>query len=156
MNKIFLYKIFFSVTSSAKRIEMLINFKQWIYKFVLILNVVVCSSLEAQTFEVEQIEQLFRPRVRVDSKYIVDASFKDTTGVYNQKEISSVFTFPIKTKFSADVKLDLSSLNLKDILKNSVRIKASQTLGVFRLNARQINIGFDTLPQKILLMPQGV
>ena len=134
---------------------MLINFKQWIYKFVLILNVVVCSSLEAQTFEVEQIEQLFRPRVRVDSKYIVDASFKDTTGVYNQKEISSVFTFPIKTKFSADVKLDLSSLKLKDILKNSVRIKASQTLGVFRLNARQINIGFDTLPQKNIINATG-
>lgn len=109
------------------------------------------SLSKAQTFEVEQIEQLFRPRIRVESKYIFDGGFKDTTGVFNQKEINSVFTFPIKTKFSADVKLDLQSLKIKDIIKNSVRFKASQTLGVIRLTARQINIGFDTLPQKNIM-----
>ncbi len=106
------------------------------------------TFLKAQTFEVEQIEQLFRPRLRVETKYITDAGFKDTSGVFNQKEVNSVFTFPIRSKFSADVKLDMSSLKLKDILKNSVRFKASQTLGILRVTARQINMGFDTLPQK--------
>lgn len=109
------------------------------------------SFSKAQTFEVEQIEQLFRPRIRVESKYIFDGDFKDTIGVFNQKEINSVFTFPIKTKFSADVKLDLQSLKIKDIIKNSVRFKASQTLVVIRVTARQINIGFDTLPQKNIM-----
>jgi len=115
-----------------------------IFFFVLI----VFSISKAQTFEVEQIEQLFRPRIRVESKYIFDSKFADTSGVFNQKEINSVFTFPIKTKFSADVNLDLKSLKIKDILKNSVRFKASQLLGVVRLTGRQINMGFDTLPQK--------
>ncbi|MEI8137120.1 MAG: hypothetical protein WCH21_07345 [Bacteroidota bacterium] len=118
---------------------------------VYFISFVLTSSIKAQTFEVEQIEQLFRPRIRVESKYINDSKFKDTSGVFNQKEVNSVFTFPIKTKFSADVKLDLSSLKIKDILKNSVRFKVSQTLGVFRLFARQINLGFDTLPQKNIL-----
>lgn len=118
---------------------------------VYILSFIFYSLTNAQTFEVDQIEQLFRPRIRVDSKYIFDSKFKDTSGVFNQKEVNSVFTFPIKTKFSTDVKLDLSSLKLKDIVKNSIRFKASQTLGVLRLTARQVNIGFDTLPQKNIM-----
>lgn len=110
--------------------------------------VLIGSNFNAQTFEVEQIEQLFRPRLRVDSKYIFDSKFKDTTSTFKQKEANAVFTFPIKTKLGADVKLDLSSLKLKDILQNSVRVKASQTLGMIRVNTRQANIGFDSLPQK--------
>lgn len=103
------------------------------------------SFSQAQTFEVEQIEQLFRPRLRVESKYIFNSTFKDTVGYFNQKDINGVFTFPIKTKFSADVKLDLKSLKLKDILSNSVRFKASQTLGILRFTGRQIFLSYDTL-----------
>lgn len=117
-------------------------------KLSFLLSLILFSNTKAQTFEVEQIEQLFRPRIRLESKYVFDSNFKDTVGVYNQKEINSVFTFPIKTKFSADVKLDLSSLKIKDILKNSIRFKASQTLGVLRFTGRQLNLGFDSLPQK--------
>ena len=112
------------------------------------LVVLACLGFNAQTFEVEQIEQLFRPRIKVDTKYIFDSKFKDTTSVFNQKEGNAVFTFPLKTKLSADVKLDLSSLKLKDILRNSVRVKASQTLGMLRFNTHQVNIGFDSLPLK--------
>ncbi len=102
----------------------------------------------AQNFEVDQIEQLFRPRLRVDSRYTFDAPFADTSGTYNSKEASMAFTFPLKTKIGADVKLDLSSMKLKDILQNSLRFKASQTLGLIRMNGRQANMGFDTLPGK--------
>ncbi len=116
--------------------------------FIFLFVIILLQVAKAQTFEVEQIEQLFRPRIRVESKYIFDSKFSDTTGVFNQKEVNGVFTFPIKTKFSADVKLDLKSIKLKDIINNSVRFKASQTLGIVRLTARQINIGFDSLPQK--------
>jgi hypothetical protein len=107
----------------------------------------ISSLATAQTFEVDQIEQLFRPRLKVDSRYIFDARFSDTSGLYNQKDAGLIFTFPIKTKIGADLKLDLSSLKLKDILKNSVRVKASQTLGLFRVNARQAHLGFDSIPR---------
>ncbi len=112
------------------------------------LGLVTYFGFKAQTFEVEQLEQLFRPRIKVDTKYIFDSKFKDTISVFNQKEANAVFTFPIKTKLNANVKLDLSSLKLKDILRNSVRLKASQTLGMLRFNTRQVNVGFDSLPLK--------
>lgn len=111
----------------------------------------VCSFIFSQTFEVDQLEQLFRPRLRVDAKYIFDSEFKDTTGVFNQIEGNTVFTFPIKTKLGAEVKLDLNSLKLKDILKNSVHLKASQVLGMIRLNAKQATVGFDSVPKKNLV-----
>lgn len=59
-----------------------------------------------------------------------------------------VFTFPIRTRISADVKIDLSSLKLKDILRNSVRFKASQTLGMLRMNGRQLKLGYDSIPDR--------
>lgn len=111
----------------------------------------VCSFIFSQTFEVDQLEQLFRPRLRVDAKYIFDSEFKDTSGVFNQIEGNTVFTFPIKTKLGAEVKLDLSSLKLKDILKNSVYLKASQILGMIRVNTKQATVGFDSVPKKNLV-----
>lgn len=115
--------------------------------FQIILTLLYLNA-KSQTFEVDQIEQIFRPRLKVDSKYIFDSKFKDTSGVFNQKEANAVFTFPIKTKFNADIGLDLKNLRLKEVLKNSIRVKASQTLGLIRVNTRAVNIGFDTLPQK--------
>jgi len=114
------------------------------------LFILLCLTLTsgAQNFEVEQIEQLFRPRLKVDSRYVFDSPFADTLGQYNSKEASLVFTFPIKTKIGADLKLDLSSLKVKDILKNSLRFKASQLLGLVRMNGRQAYLAFDSLPQK--------
>lgn len=117
------------------------------YSTVIFL-LLVSRCLYSQTFEVDQIEQLFRPRLRVDAKYTFDSKFKDTTGIFNQKDAGFVFTFPLKTKLSADLKLDLSSLKLKDLLKNSVRVRASQLLGMVRVNGRQSNFGFDFPRQK--------
>lgn len=116
--------------------------------FCLIIGPSVCR---AQTFEIDQLEQLFRPRLRMDVKYIFDSKFKDTSGVFNQSEATSVFTFPLKTTISAEVRPDFSSLKIKDILSNSVRIKASQTLGMLRVNTKQMNVGFDSLPRKNLI-----
>ena len=59
------------------------NFKILVLGMVLGLG--LCGNTKAQTFEVEQIEQLFRPRIRLESKYVFDSNFKDTVGVYNQK-----------------------------------------------------------------------
>lgn len=118
------------------------------YRALLIFLCIACFGSIAQNFEVDQIEQLFRPRLRVDSRYTFDAPFADTSGSYNSKEGSLAFTFPLQTNIGADVKLDLSTLKIKDILKNSLRFKASQTLGLVRVNGRQAYMGFDTIPGK--------
>ena len=105
-------------------------------------------ALTAQTFELEQIQQLFRPRLKMDARYIFNSEIKDTSGMFNHGETSLAFTFPIRTKLGAEVKLDVQSLKLKDILKNSVKLQASQTLGIMRFGGRQTTIGFDSLPVK--------
>lgn len=116
--------------------------------FYIIGFLILCSNLLSQTFELDQIQQLFRPRLKMDSRYIFNTQIKDTTGIFNHGEASLAFTFPIRTKLGAEVKLDLQSLKLKDILKNSIKLQASQTLGVMRFGGRQTYIGFDSLPQK--------
>jgi hypothetical protein len=118
-----------------------------IWRTIIIIWVAV-STANAQSFEVDQIEQLFRPRLKVDSKYIFDSSFLDTSGRFSNKEAAIAFTFPIKIRLDADFKLDISKPNLKDIVKNSVRLRASQTLGFVRMNGRQTQLGYDTVPQK--------
>lgn len=120
-------------------------------KALLITGSLISFTAFSQTFEVDQVEQLFRPRLRTDVKYIFDSKFKDTSGVFNQAESNTVFTFPIKTSLAAEIRPDLSSLKLKDLLKNSVRIKASQTLGMIRVNAKQAHLGFDSVPSKNLV-----
>lgn len=112
-------------------------------------------ALFSQTFEIDQIEQLFRPRLKMDARYLFNSRFQDTSNSFQAQDLNTVFTFPIKSKLDAELKLDLSSFKLRDIIKNSVRLKASQTLGMFRANLRQANVGFDSLPTKTLLTLAG-
>lgn len=103
---------------------------------------------KAQSFDVEQINQLIRPRLKLESKYTFDANFTDTSGKFNSFDNSIGLTFPIKRTFKTEINLNLSSLKIKDILKNSVRIKANEILGTFKIMNRQATLGFDTLPKK--------
>jgi len=104
-------------------------------------------SVYPQNFELDQIEQIWRPRLKLDAKYLGPSAFSDTTGNYSSSESNFVLTFPIKSKVDAELKLDLSSLKLKDIFKNSVRIKAYEVLGNVRFGVRQANLGFDSISQ---------
>ena len=103
----------------------------------------------SQSFDVDQMEQIYRPRVKLDSRYIFNSTFSDTVGKFNDFYSNAVITFPIKSRLDADFKLDLSDLSLKKILKNSVKVNVSQTLGSIRIGYRQMNVGFDSvLPSK--------
>ncbi|MFL5754232.1 MAG: hypothetical protein ACJ76F_12540 [Bacteroidia bacterium] len=112
--------------------------------------ILACGQLFAQSFELEQIEQIWRPRIRLDTKYTSDSKFSDTTGKYNALDASGIYTFPIKSKFAASLQLDLSSLKLKDMAKNSVQVKAYQVMGSIRAGSRQISLGFDSISQRRL------
>ncbi len=116
---------------------------------------IISISGFSQTFDIEQIEQIWRPRLKFDTKYLAPAPFSDTTGKYSSYENTVGFTFPIVSKLGADLKLDLSSLKLKDILKNSVRIKASQLLGTAKFGYKQAHLGFDSISNKNLLYAQA-
>lgn len=104
----------------------------------------------AQTFELDQIEQIWRPRIKADFRYVGNAKYSDTTGSFSSTDQNCVITFPIKTKFSADLKLNLTSLNAKDILKNSLRVNASQVMGSVKFGAKQLHAGIDSISNRNL------
>lgn len=121
------------------------------FKFKAII-ILYCSFLTsaAQTFDIEQTAQLIRPRIKFDSRYTFDTNFIDTNGKFNSFENAATITFPIKRTFKTEVSLNLSSLKLKDIFKNSLRIKANEIFGTVKVAHRQNYLGFDSLPKKNL------
>jgi hypothetical protein len=113
--------------------------------FILVL---FCSGLIGQTFDLEQVEQVYRPRLKLDSRYIFNSSFSDTTGNFSDLNSNAVFTFPIRSKMDADLNFDPGNFSLKNFLKNPLKIKLSQTLGSIRVGYRQTELSFDTLLPK--------
>lgn len=99
----------------------------------------------AQTFDIEQFEQVFRPRLRFDARYQPEARFRDTTGRLSNLEGTAVLTFPIASRFHVGFKPDTAARGLKELLKNSLRVEASQLLGSVRMGARQLQLGFDSI-----------
>lgn len=108
----------------------------------------LASQSSGQSFDIEQATQLIRPRIKTEARYLFDSDFKDTSGRFNSFEQNISFTFPIRRKFTADLSLNLKSLKLKDIIKNSIRINASELLGTVRISSRQLKLGFDSVPSK--------
>lgn len=112
--------------------------------------IVLSGRLSAQTFDIEQFEQIFRPRVKLDARYQPVTAFKDTADRFGFSEGTAVFTFPIRSHFDASLKLDTAARGLGELLKRSVRIRASQLLGSTRFSARQVEVGFDSVPLRQL------
>lgn len=108
------------------------------------------SLLLAQTFDLEQFDQVFRPRLRVDTRFTPQIAFKDTTGSFGEQSAQAVLTFPMHSTWSVGVQVDGNSKSLGDLLKNSVRVKAGQLLGNVRFGARQVHIENDPLPDRTL------
>lgn len=127
--------------SGMRRLEVLLG---------LILMLGIALTGRAQTFDLDQFEQAFRPRLRVDARYQPASAFRDSSGRFGNMEGAAVLTFPIASRFQAGFKLDTAARGLKELLKNSIRIEASQLLGSIRIGARQLQLGFDNVAQRQL------
>jgi hypothetical protein len=103
--------------------------------FLLIIQV----SLKSQSFEMDQIQQIWRPKIKADFSFFPSLSSTKNETNYSATSQAFLFTIPVKTKLGAEVNLNLSSFNLKDILKNSISIKASQLLASCKVSSRQVN-----------------
>lgn len=101
--------------------------------------------LIAQTFDLEQFEQAFRPRLRFDGRFQPESAFRDTTGHLSLLEGTAVATFPLRSHFKAGFQLDTAARGWKELLNNSIRVEASQLLGSVRIGARQVRLGFDSI-----------
>ncbi len=118
--------------------------------FGILLAFCFLEQAKAQSFDMDQVEQIWRPRIKADFRYVGNAKYKDTTGTFSSTDQNCVITFPIKTKFSADLKLDLTSLKVKDFFKNSVRVNASQVMGSVKFGAKQLHAGIDSISNRNL------
>jgi hypothetical protein len=96
----------------------------------------------------DQVQQVWRPRIKADFRYVSAARYKDTSNHFSYTDQNCVVTFPIKTKFSAG--LDLSSLKLKDLLSKGISVRASQVMGNVKFGAKQLHAGLDSISSRNL------
>lgn len=105
----------------------------------MVLNA-VAVSISAQTFDLEQFDQLFRPRLRMDLRWTPELAFQDGSGQYEDRSAAAVLTFPVHKRWSAGMDRDLRGGTVGEVLKNAVRIRASQVMGNARYGHRQLLI----------------
>lgn len=111
---------------------------------LLVLGVCQVAGSFAQSFDLEQFEQVFRPRLRVDARYQPEAAFRDTSDGFSNAEGMAVLTFPLSSRYNVGFEIDTAARGLREVLTNSVRVEARQLLGNVRLGARQVQLGFDS------------
>lgn len=92
----------------------------------------------AQTFDLDQFDQLFRPRLRVEGRWLPQVGLEKGAGSYEDRSALAVLTFPIHSTFNVNAKLDLTAGSIGELLKNGVRVRASQVMGNIRYGARQV------------------
>lgn len=95
----------------------------------------------AQTFDLDQFDQLFRPRLRVEGHWLPQAKSPDGNGRYEDRTAMAVLTFPIHGTFNVNARIDPDAGSLKELLNNSLRLRASQVMGTVRYGTRQVIFG---------------
>lgn len=103
----------------------------------------IAATSNAQSFDLEQFDQLFRPRLRVDARWTPGTPFSNAPGSFEDRSGTAGFTVPIHKKWTAALELDLTSDSWKDLLKNSIRIRASQVMLSGRYQYRDLRWGGD-------------
>ncbi len=107
---------------------------KWCIGFV--FNFSLSLVLISQSFELEQFAQLYRPRLRLDGLYQhpipLENKQLNSKLDYSAQHYQAHISLPIAGKLSIGAELDFTQPNFKDLLKNSLKIKAWQLM----LNAR--------------------
>lgn len=96
------------------------------------------AGLSAQTFDLDQFDQLFRPRLRLEGRWLPETPVRREPGTFEDRSALAVLTFPIHSTFNVNAKLDLTADNIVELLKNGVRVRASQVMGNLRYGTRQV------------------
>jgi len=102
-------------------------------------------KIKGQSFEMDQIQQIWRPKIKADFSFFPPLTNSKNETNYSSTSQSFLFTIPVKTNLGAEVNLNLSSFNLKDILKNSISVKASQILASCKISSRQVMWGSENI-----------
>lgn len=89
---------------------------------VLIGYFAVGTALHAQAFDLDQFDQLFRPRLRLEGRWLPETPVRREPGTFEDRSALAVLTFPIHSTFNVNAKLDLTADNIVELLKNGVRV----------------------------------
>lgn len=111
------------------------NFRQLVLLTIGFGNAV---GLSAQTFDLDQFDQLFRPRLRVEGRWLPPFGAEKGHATYEDRSGLAILTFPIHSTFNVNAKLDLTADNIVELLKNGVRVRASQVMGNLRYGTQQV------------------
>lgn len=110
--------------------------------------ILLLGSTRGQYFDLEQVSQLYRPRIVCDAAWNAPSHLADTGTSFSSLRTGFSGSFPLRTKLGVNFSPDFSSLKFKDILKNSVKVKASQLMAGFRIGYGQVTPGFALSPQQ--------
>lgn len=101
-------------------------------------------AVNAQSFDLEQFDQIFRPRVRLDARWTPQLAFTGTDGHYEERSTTAVFTFPVHQRWKVGLNQHAEGEGVWDLLKNAVRIRASQVMGNARFGTRHLMLDDGT------------
>ncbi|HEX2616962.1 MAG TPA: hypothetical protein VHL57_05420 [Flavobacteriales bacterium] len=108
------------------------------FRLFLLALIGTAWSASAQTFDLDQFDQLFRPRLRVEGRWMPATGLKEDPGTFEDRTLTGILTFPIHRKWSVGVQADLTAKSFKELLQHSVRIRAAQVMGNVRFGSRQV------------------
>ena len=109
-----------------------------------VMSCVATIGARAQSFDLEQFDQLFRPRLRMEARWTPQLGFQDNGAHYEERSATGVFTFPLRTHWSAGIDLGAKGEGVGELLKNAVRVRASQIMGNARFGTRQLLLDAGT------------
>ncbi len=98
----------------------------------------IAFGVNAQSFDLEQFDQLFRPRLRLDARWTPQLAFQDEAAHYEDRAATMVLTVPVYKRWSAGINLKPQGESLGDLLKDAVRVRASQVMANARIGTRQV------------------
>jgi len=93
----------------------------------------------AQTFDLEQFEQVFRPRLRLDGRWLPTTKATNRNNTFEDRSGAAALTFPITRTFNVNAQLDLTADSWKDLLLSGIRVRASQVMGTVRYGYREVS-----------------
>lgn len=99
------------------------------------------STVFGQSFDLEQFEQAFRPRLRLEGRWLPQTNDNSQHSTLEDRSGAGVLTFPIARTLNANVQLDLTSDSWKELLLNGLRVRASQVMGSVKYGYREVSFG---------------
>jgi len=90
----------------------------------------------------------------VHAQWTPQVAFSNVPGTFEGRNTSGVFTIPVHKKWTAGVKLDTTSRSPKELLTNSLCVRATEVMLNARFGSRELRSNDD--PRLLHTVPVGL